>query len=168
MIINFVTALFSLFTVGHIIHRADVWEARLASNVGHVLDNFLDMKGREKRWVRWLVFVASVCYFLFSIVARIVCAAILLTVYYVMRIVLPIVYLWSIVSFGATATIRIFEYLLRFFGVEKLALINITWQQVLATVPAILIAAIFVTAYVSIVSVIAVKYHQTFFSNTVN
>jgi hypothetical protein len=166
MIVTFVTAVFSIFTVGHLINVADVWEARLAEAVGHKLDTFTDTRGKEKRWVRWLVFVASLSYFIFSIIARIVYSAVLISFYYLMRVVLPVIYMWAVISFGLTTTVRAFQYWLHYAGLEQVALISVTPQQVLAGIPAILITAVFVTTYIALVSVVAVKYHKTFFGNS--
>lgn len=164
IVLNLISALFAPLAVRGLINRSEVWEARLAANIDHRLVTFAENRGKEKRSIRYIVFIASLSYYIAHFFIRLAYAALLVSLYFFMRLVFPVFLLWLAISFGISSSTSLARWIMSVLHIEQVILFNATPNQVLSNVPAILLMAIYVTIYIALVLVIIIKYRETFFS----
>lgn len=168
IVLNLISALFAPLAVRGLINRAEIWEARLAANIDHRLVTFAENRGKDKRSIRYIVFIASLSYYIAHFPIRLAYSAFLVSLYFFMRLVFPVFFLLFVVSFGISSCTTLFHWILLTFHIEQITLINATPNQVLSNVPPLLAMIIYGTIYIALVLVIIIKYRETFFDTNRN
>lgn len=163
IVLNLISALFAPLAVRGLIQRAEVWEARIAANIDHRLVTFAENRGKEKRSIRYIIFVISLSYYIVHFPMRLVYSALLVSLYFFMRLVFPVFFLWFVISFGISSCTSLFHWILFTFRIEQITLLNATPSQVLSNVFPLLLMVVYATIYIALVLVIIIKYRQTFF-----
>lgn len=149
-----------MFKVKHLFHKAELWEASIARWFSDSLPDYEDRWGRRGQAL--LVFV-GLLYALFAVVFKVVATSFLVALYWLLRLVLPFVYVSISMWFGVTSAISLSSSALS--SLDQTSLAALSSADVIQLAPSALLIALYVTFYASSVYVVGKLYVKTVYSD---
>lgn len=144
-----------MFRVGHIFEKTKLWEANIAQRLSKFtspLENKYGTIGQA------LIVIIGFTYMVFAVFYRVAVTALLVTLLWLLRFVIPGFYLIVTFWFGITSTLSLFDDILSELGGESI--LSVPMNQMVQTLPSLVLLILFLTGYISVVYVVGRLYTQ--------
>lgn len=151
-----------MFRVGHLFTRIELWEADIAKRLNDRTSS-LEKMGRLGQIPLILI---GLLYTIFAVLFRIVMTVLLVSLFWLLRFVIPVFYLVLAFWFGITSTFSLYNSVTDWVVSEE-SLLSLSHLEVMQIAPALFVIVLYLTFYISCVYVVGRMYTKQVYDDGV-